>query len=173
MNAYERFKFVLVYIVIVFGFILIGISLFQEDPSKKYLERGIKVEATITESTGLDSYHGVYTDASGNEVYAEILPNDFSASIGTVLEGYYLPEESDKVWCKPSDGLVLALNCLSWGVEILFGFCIVVGIWGFFRARKIQKEENQALWREGMEEYHQECKWNDANVWNDNGRGWQ
>ena len=84
MNGYERFKFGVAYIVIVVAFILIGLSFFTEDSSKEYLERGIKVEVTITESTGMDSYHGTYTEANGNQVYTEILPNDFSATIGTV-----------------------------------------------------------------------------------------
>lgn len=158
MNAYERFKFVLAYIVSVFGFILIGFFLFQEDPSKEYLERGVKVEATIMESTGLDSYHGTYTDANGNMVSAEILPNDFSATIGTVLEGYYLPENPNKVWCKPSEGLARGLKILAWTFEILFGILIIIGIWAFFRSKKIQKEENQALWRAGMEEYNQDTR---------------
>lgn len=158
MNGYERFKFGVAYIVIVVAFILIGLSFFTEDSSKEYLERGIKVEVTITESTGMDSYHGTYTEANGNQVYTEILPNDFSATIGTVLEGYYLPEKPDRVWCKPSESLTLGLKIVVGVIETLLGICIIVGVWAFFRAKKIQREENQALWRAAMEDYQRDVR---------------
>ena len=117
----ERKKFVLSWIAGVIGFIIVTLSLCTEDTSGEYLERGQKVEATITKVVLNKAYYGVYVDSNGKQVQAEILPNNFSSGVGTVVEGYYLPEEPNKVWCEPSKGLLIALDCLTWFFEIVLG----------------------------------------------------
>mgnify|MGYP006874682347 CR=1 FL=1 len=167
MTTGERKKFVLSWIAGVIGFIIVTLSLCTEDTSGEYLERGQKVEATITKVVLNKAYYGVYVDSNGKQVQAEILPNNFSSGVGTVVEGYYLPEEPNKVWCEPSKGLLIALDCLTWFFEIVLGLGVLGGIWVLIGFRKIDKERNQEIWKAGMEEYQQEIRKNDEKLWGD------
>ena len=77
MTTGERKKFVLSWIAGVIGFIIVTLFLCTEDTSGEYLERGRKVEATITKVVLNKTYYGVYEDSNGKQVQAEILPNKF------------------------------------------------------------------------------------------------
>ena len=172
MTSKERMKLIYSSIPLLFALILVSLSLFREDTSKEYIERGIKVQATITSSFMDNAYYGVYKDSNGNLVEAEIIKNDFSAGIGTEVEGYYLPEKPNKVWCKPSDTLVFALNALSWVFEILLLGYFGCLIWAIIYMKKKEKEKNKEIWQRSMEEYNWESKRDNTNTWEDDGRGW-
>lgn len=163
MTLGERIKFIISNITLFFVLILISSMLFGPETELNYEEDGIKVEATITSSYGHKTYYGVYKDLNGNLVETEIIPNKI-ASIGEVVDGYYLAEEPNKVWCKPSDELKTFSKALLWFFEIAIIAYFIFIIWAFVYGNKEERKKNQAIWEEGMKEFNGENTRNDEQI---------
>ncbi|MBQ9983103.1 MAG: hypothetical protein IJP29_00785 [Lachnospiraceae bacterium] len=97
---------------------------------KNYDERGIEVTATITEVTNgvkmRKYYTCTYYNDVGQEVTARLTLNRFGGEVGQVVEGKYLPETPEHVYCEASTGLKI-------GVAVFFlvlAICATIGFFG-------------------------------------------
>lgn len=83
------------------------------DVEKEHDERGIDVIATVTEVEttirNRKSYTCTYYNADGELVEARLTANQFDVEVGSVLEGKYLPETPNHVYCKASVWVKLVL----------------------------------------------------------------
>lgn len=101
------------------------------DPAgNDYLKRGIKVQAEIDKVTTkikhANEYHCFYINDKGEKVNAYLILNGFDGTLGQVVEGYYLPEEPNTVWCEPKKGFSLAFTLIVDGLAIGMTILLVV-----------------------------------------------
>ncbi len=115
----EKLKFVLITIAMwIFAYLI------TFDPTgNNYLKNGIKVNAEISQITprirsGCD-YECFYINDKGEKVSAELILNQFNGELGQVVEGYYLPEKPNTVWCKGKSGFMLVFTLIVDGLAIL------------------------------------------------------
>lgn len=119
----EKLKFVAVTI----GLWVLAIFLTFDPTGNDYLKRGIKVQAEIDQVTTRikygNDYHCFYINDKGEKVNAYLILNGFDGEPGQKVEGYYLPEEPNTVWCEPKKGFMLAftliVDALAIGMTIL------------------------------------------------------
>ncbi len=126
------------------------------DPTgNNYLKNGIKVNAEISQITprirsGYD-YECFYTNDKGEKVTAELILNQFNGELGQVVEGYYLPEKPNTVWCKAKSGFMLVFTLIIDGLAILM---TALMIYLFVSARKKESSNVPPSYaRHGNESY--------------------
>lgn len=101
--------------------------------SDVYLEKGIPVTAKVTHvDLGFRGSYRVYGTCNVSDkvtVKVEIINVSKHTPIGTVVKGYYLPENPTRVWCKPN-------TSDQWLVNVLVGLIGLAGVIGLIRAFK-------------------------------------
>lgn len=129
----EKLKFVAVTIALW----VIAVLVTFDPTGNDYLERGIKVEATISKIIpkirhGSD-YNCTYINDKGEQVTAFLILNESGGELGQVVEGYYLPEDPNTVWTEPGGGFMLVFTLIVDGLAILM---TVLLIYSFVSSRK-------------------------------------
>lgn len=154
MKLGERLKTIYYCISMFILLILLSYMLFGVDVDLNYEEEGIRTQAIITGSSGR-TYYGVYEDEQGNRIEAEIIPNK-TVIMGEEVEGYYMADKPEVVWCKPSDSLNVLFKAILWFMWIIcFAGCALL-ILAFVAIKKKEREKNKAIWEEGMRGFYEE-----------------
>lgn len=108
--------------------LLFYVVMFGPSAGDEYLNHGIKTTAVVTEvQEGIRhhvTYYGTYVDAAGAVRTAQIIANDFNTYEGKEVEGYYLSDKPNTVWCKPTG----SVNFLLKGLACVLGLVGAIGL---------------------------------------------
>lgn len=100
------------------------------DVEAEYKERGIPVVATVYEinqhiGKKTQDYTCYYLDDNGERVYATLVLNKMNGNIGDKVQGAYLPESPNYVYCEASKGLKFASMALLYGFTLILLICSI------------------------------------------------
>lgn len=123
-------KFKLITFTIVLWVVLLYFT-FGDSKLDEYEENGVPVTVTITEKGRVvrsTYYKGVYFNDEGEEMVVNVHPNRFGVELGDELEGSFLPESPDEVYCQL--GLELKIICyafagIGYAIAIFLTYLIV------------------------------------------------
>ncbi|MDO5155406.1 MAG: DUF3592 domain-containing protein [Eubacteriales bacterium] len=126
-----------------------------------YRERGIAVQATIYDIKPVvrhKEYTCYYLNDAGKRVYANLTLNRSEGYVGQVVEGYYLPETPNYVYCFASKGLKFIVLGAFYGFAIIFTFAFVTNI---------LSEREDKLIEQKLEQYASNYDIKDQQICND------
>ena len=117
------------YITCILMVILFYAVMFRPSAEDEYLTHGIKTVAVVTEiqqgaMRHRETCYGTYVDAWGATRRAQIITNDFNTYEGKEIEGYYLPDKPNTVWCRPAGSVNFVLK----GLACVFGVAGIIGL---------------------------------------------
>lgn len=128
----ERLKSI--FYVIVFWVLAFMVTFGAQDEEKQYEEQGIEVFATITDvqagRKGKKSYQCTYVNENGQKVEAYLILNKLGGEVGQVVQGRYLPENPNEVYCPPNKLLKYGLMIVVDGLAILLTVFLIMGMLG-------------------------------------------
>ncbi len=113
------------------------------DVRKEYEERGIDVEATVTDVVRIRKNRFVtaeYVAPDGSVISASAAMNRASVRVGDVFIGKVLPEKPYEVYDMPSETLVMATNVLFYALSLIgwIGLICMCVVWK--RTGKFKRE---------------------------------
>lgn len=126
----EKMKAIVVMIVL--WILAYTVTFTTSDVDKQYQEEGIPVSATITSVEyrlrGKRSYQCTYINENGQKVQAYLILNKFSGDVGDVVQGMYLPDEPNEVYCQPSKLLIYGLMIVIDGLALFVTVIVLLAL---------------------------------------------
>lgn len=109
-----------IFIILIMLWVLAYVVTFNAS-DKEYKENGTKVIATISDihsgARGRKSYECTYYNEQGQLVEAYLILNKLGGEIGDVVEGYYLKDTPNEVYCEPSKllkyGIIVFVDAIA------------------------------------------------------------